>query len=49
VIDYYFIVVGDGGLYLLPSFVVGGMTSINIGAYEAYRVGDASSLVTVAA
>lgn len=48
-IDYYFIVDGDGALYLIPSSVLGGRTHVNIGPYIAYRVGDASSLLATAA
>lgn len=44
-LDYYFIIDGDAVLYLVPSAVLGGRTQINIGAYDAYRVGDASSLL----
>lgn len=44
-IDYFFVVDGDGALYLIPSPVVAGRIAINVGAYEAYRVGDASSLL----
>jgi hypothetical protein len=44
-IDLFFIIDGDLAIYLIPSRVVAGKTSINVGAYAAYRVGDASSLV----
>lgn len=47
--DYFFIVDGAGALYLIPSSVLGGRTRINVGAYAAYRVGDASSLLAEAA
>ncbi|HEX6196945.1 MAG TPA: hypothetical protein VFZ37_13615 [Jiangellaceae bacterium] len=49
VVDYFFIVDGAGALYLIPSSVLGGRTRINVGAYAAYRVGDASSLLAEAA
>lgn len=44
-VDLFFIVVGSGDIYLIPSHVVAGMTRINVGAYAAYRVGDVSSLL----
>lgn len=43
-LDFYFIIDGDLALYLIPSDVVAGRLAINVGAYSAYRVGDASSL-----
>jgi PD-(D/E)XK nuclease superfamily protein len=44
-IDLFFIVDGDLQLYLIPSAVLGGRIRINLNAYGAYRVGDASSLL----
>jgi hypothetical protein len=44
-IDYFFIIDGDGAIYLIPSRVLAGKVAINIGAYERHRVGDASSLL----
>jgi hypothetical protein len=44
-VDDFFIVDGDGVLYLVPSSVVAGRTAIHVGPYRAYRVGDASSLL----
>lgn len=43
-LDYFFIVDGDLAVYLIPSQVVAGRTGINVGAYERFRVGEASSL-----
>lgn len=43
-IDYFFIIDGDGAVYLVPSRVLGGRTGINVGAYKQFIVGDASSL-----
>jgi hypothetical protein len=45
-LDYFFIVTGDGGLYLVPSRALAGRTSTYIDSYPEYRVGDASSLLT---
>ncbi|TCC32742.1 group I intron-associated PD-(D/E)XK endonuclease [Kribbella speibonae] len=44
-IDLFFIVLGDGHLYVIPSSVLAGRTSIYADTYTAYRVGDASSLL----
>jgi hypothetical protein len=43
-LDYFFIIDGDLAVYLIPSHVVAGRKAINVGAYQGYRVGDASSL-----
>lgn len=43
-LDYYFIIDGDLVVYLVPSSVVAGLKTISVGAYQDYRVGDASSL-----
>jgi hypothetical protein len=44
-LDYFFIIDGDGLIYLLPSSDVAGRTSINVGGYMQHRVGTASSLL----
>ncbi|MGW6194896.1 group I intron-associated PD-(D/E)XK endonuclease [Kribbella sp. NPDC055110] len=44
-IDLFFIVLGDGSLYVIPSSVVAGRVSIYADTYARYRVGDASSLL----
>lgn len=44
-LDYYFIVDGDGFVYLVPSADLAGRTSINIGGYTRYRIGTAASLL----
>jgi hypothetical protein len=44
-IDLFFIVLGDGSLYVVPSSVLAGRTSIYADTYAPYRVGDASSLL----
>ncbi|WP_405064665.1 group I intron-associated PD-(D/E)XK endonuclease [Kribbella sp. NBC_01505] len=44
-IDLFFILLGDGSIYLIPSLVVAGRISISAESYLPYRVGDASSLL----
>ncbi|TCC07663.1 group I intron-associated PD-(D/E)XK endonuclease [Kribbella soli] len=44
-IDLFFIVLGDGSIYVIPSAVLAGRTSISAANYTPYRVGDASSLL----
>ncbi|MEU8223115.1 group I intron-associated PD-(D/E)XK endonuclease [Kribbella sp. NPDC048915] len=44
-IDLFFIVLGDGSIYVVPSAVLAGRTSISAASYAPYRVGDASSLM----
>lgn len=44
-IDLFFIVLGDGGIYVIPSSVLAGRVSISAENYTQYRVGDASSLL----
>jgi hypothetical protein len=44
-IDLFFIVDGALRLYLIPSVVLGGRVAIYLRAYEAYCVGDATSLL----
>ncbi len=48
-VDYFFIVDGEGSLFLIPVSVVAGMVSVETSGYSDYRVGDASSLFEVAA
>lgn len=45
-LDYFFVVVGTGQLYLIPSRVLAGRLSIYADSYSKYLVGDASSLLT---
>ncbi len=47
-LDFFFVVDGDGAIYLLPSCVVAGRTRISIRSYAEYLVGDASSLLAAA-
>ncbi|HEY9337938.1 MAG TPA: group I intron-associated PD-(D/E)XK endonuclease, partial [Kribbella sp.] len=44
-IDLFFIVLGDGSIYVIPNAVLAGRTSISAANYTPYRVGDASSLL----
>ncbi|MGW5188794.1 hypothetical protein ACWEOO_06035 [Kribbella sp. NPDC004138] len=44
-IDLFFIVLGDGSIYVIPSSVLAGRVSISAESYTPYRVGDASSLL----
>jgi len=44
-LDLFFIVLGDGGIYVIPSPVLAGRVGISAESYAAYRVGDASSLL----
>jgi hypothetical protein len=44
-IDLFFIVLGDGSIYVIPSTVLAGRVGISAESYTAYRVGDASSLL----
>jgi hypothetical protein len=43
-LDYFFIIDGDGAVYLIPSQVLAGRTGIYVRMYADYCVGDASSL-----
>jgi hypothetical protein len=43
-IDLFFIVLGDGSLYLIPSAVLAGRIRVYADTYAPYRVGDASGL-----
>ncbi|MFC9688968.1 group I intron-associated PD-(D/E)XK endonuclease [Kribbella sp. NPDC056951] len=44
-IDMFFILLGDGSIYVIPSLVLAGRKSISAESYAPYRVGDASSLL----
>jgi hypothetical protein len=44
-IDLFFILLGDGSIYLIPSSVLAGRIRIYVDTYAPYRVGDASSLM----
>ncbi len=44
-IDLFFVLLGDGSIYVIPSSVVAGRKSISAESYTPYRVGDASSLL----
>lgn len=48
VLDYFFVIDGSGGLYLIPMQAVAGRTSIYLSGYEEYRVGSISSLLEAA-
>jgi hypothetical protein len=44
-IDLFFIVLGDGSIYVIPSSVLAGRIRIYADMYALYRVGDASGLL----
>ena len=44
-IDLFFIVLGDGSMYVIPSSVLAGRIRIYAETYAPYRVGDASGLL----
>jgi hypothetical protein len=44
-IDLFFVVLGDGSIYVIPSPVLAGRVGISAENYLPYRVGDASSLL----
>jgi hypothetical protein len=44
-IDLFFILLGDGSIYVIPSAVLAGKVGISAESYLPYRVGDASSLL----
>jgi hypothetical protein len=44
-LDLFFIVLGDGSIYVIPSSVLAGRVGIDAETYSPYRVGDASSLM----
>jgi hypothetical protein len=45
-LDYFFILTGDGCIYLIPSEALAGRVSIYADSYDSYKVGDASSLLS---
>jgi hypothetical protein len=45
-LDFFFVVDGAGGLYLVPSQVLAGRLEVTIGNYSEYRVGDVPSLLS---
>jgi hypothetical protein len=45
-LDMFFIVLGDGSIYVIPSSVLAGRVRIYVDTYLPYRVGDAASVVT---
>lgn len=45
-LDLFFIVLGDGSIYLIPSSVLAGRVAIHAENYAPYRVGDASSFLS---
>ncbi|WP_433157701.1 group I intron-associated PD-(D/E)XK endonuclease [Kribbella sp. CA-247076] len=44
-LDLFFVLLGDGSIYIIPSSVVAGRVAIDAETYSPYRVGDASSLM----
>jgi PD-(D/E)XK endonuclease len=44
-IDYFFVVAGDGRLFLIPSLVLAGRVRVYVDTYARYLVGDAASLL----
>lgn len=44
-IDLFFILLGDGSIYVIPSSLLAGRVAISAESYTPYRVGDASSLL----
>jgi hypothetical protein len=44
-VDLFFVVDGDLLLYLIPASVAAGRTTLSLGAYRDFIVGDASSLL----
>jgi hypothetical protein len=45
-LDLFFILLGNGSIYLIPSPVLAGRVQIDAGSYSPYCVGDASSLLS---
>jgi hypothetical protein len=45
-LDLFFIVLGDGSIYVIPSSVLAGRVQISVDTYLPYRVGDASGVVS---
>lgn len=44
-LDYFFIVSGDGGIYLFPSRVLAGQIAVYPDSYPAHKMGDLASLL----
>jgi hypothetical protein len=44
-LDLFFILLGDGSIYVIPSSVLGGLVRIYAETYAPYRVGNASGLL----
>lgn len=44
-IDYFFVIAGDGRLFLIPSRVLAGRVRVYVDTYDRYLVGDAASLL----
>jgi hypothetical protein len=44
-LDLFFIVLGDGSIFVIPGSVLAGRVGIDAETYSPYRVGDASSLM----
>jgi hypothetical protein len=45
-LDLFFIVLGDGSIYVIPSSVLAGRTRICVDTYVPYRVGDARGVIS---
>lgn len=45
-IDYFFIVDGAGGIYLIPMRVIAGRVAISLASYREYKVGSAAGLLS---
>lgn len=45
-LDLFFIVLGDGSIYVIPSSVLAGRIQIYVDTYLPYRVGDTAGMVT---
>jgi hypothetical protein len=45
-LDLFFIVLGDGSIYVIPSSVLAGRVQIYVDSYLRYRVGDASGVLS---
>ncbi len=44
-LDYFFLINGEGAIYLIPSQVLAGRTAVYLDTYAEYLVGDAASLL----
>ncbi len=45
-LDYFFVIDGLGHMYLVPIAAVAGRTTMSVGGYQKYLVGDCSSLLS---